>query len=88
LGVRLEDREGQPPALKLVPRDELLKEKLLKEKLLKEKLLKKKEEERRAELNRKKVQLEELREARDARRAALNHNRLYFIRRIAKRKTK
>lgn len=73
LGVRLEDREGQPPALKLVPRDELLKEKLLKEKLLKEKLLKKKEEERRAELNRKKVQLEELREARDARRAALNH---------------
>jgi cysteinyl-tRNA synthetase len=72
LGVRLEDREGQPPALKLVPRDELLKEmKLLKEKLLKEK--EERKDARQAELNRKKIQLEELREARDARRAALNH---------------
>lgn len=65
LGVRLEDREGQPPALKLVPRDELLKEKLLKEKLLKEKA--DEMDARRAALNHKKAFLEELRKEKQLR---------------------
>nr|CAG4636836.1 EOG090X02DZ [Ceriodaphnia reticulata] len=56
LGVRLEDRENQPPALKLVPRDELLKEK--EEKRLAEEAKKAEKERKKAELAAKEAEKE------------------------------
>ena len=56
LGVRLEDRENQPPALKLVPRHELLKEK--EDKRLAEEAKKAEKERKKAELAAKEAEKE------------------------------
>jgi cysteinyl-tRNA synthetase len=56
LGVRLEDRENQPPALKLVPREELLKEK--EDKRLAEEAKKAEKERKKAELAAKEAEKE------------------------------
>lgn len=56
LGVRLEDRENQPPALKLVPREELLKER--EEKKAAEEAKKAERERRKAELAAKEAEKE------------------------------
>ena len=59
LGVRLEDRENQPTALKLVPREELLKEKAAKKAV---------EEAKRLEKERKKAELAAQQAAKEAQR--------------------
>nr|CAG4649153.1 EOG090X02DZ [Scapholeberis mucronata] len=56
LGVRLEDRDNQPPALKLVPREELLKER--EEKRLAEEAKKAEKERKKAELAAKEAEKE------------------------------